>query len=99
MGKKPSSPEIVKVEQHGAYLLFHYSDRQVERRLRKNYPSDLLGAAEQRARETGSVVAKHRVVSELPAGVKKRAEHEQKVMRERVRRTSRERKEKKEENS
>jgi hypothetical protein len=91
MGKKPHGAEIVKVEGHGAYLLFHYSDRPVERRLRKHYPSDLLKAAEQRAKETDAVVAKHRVISELPTGVKKRAEHEKKVMREKTRRTNRKR--------
>jgi hypothetical protein len=91
MGKKPRGTEIVKVEQHGAYLLFHYSDRPVERRLRKHYPSDLLEAAEERARETGTVVAKHKVVQGLPTAAKERADHEKKVVRERTRRTSRKR--------
>ena len=91
MGKKPKGDETVKVEQHGAYLLFHYSERPPERRLRKHYSSDLLKAAQQRAKETGAVVAKHRVVSELPTGAKQRADHEKKVMRERARRTSRKR--------
>jgi hypothetical protein len=91
MGKKPSGTEIVKVEMHGAYLLFHYSDRPAERRLRKHYSSDLLEAAQQRAKETGTVVAKHRVVQGLATGAKERAAHEKKVLRERARRTSRKR--------
>ena len=91
MGKKPSGTEIVKVEKHGAYLLFHYSDRSAERRRRKHYSGDLLEAAQQRAKETGAVVAKHRVIQGLPTGVKERAAHETKVMRERARRTSRKR--------
>jgi len=48
-------------------------------------------AAQQRAKETGTVVAKHKVVQGLPTGVKERAAHEKKVMRERARRTSRKR--------
>ena len=91
MGKKPSGTEIVKVEMHGAYLLFHYSDRPAERRLRKHYSSDLLEAAQQRAKETGAVVATHKVMRELPTDAKKRADHEKKVIRERTRRTSRKR--------
>lgn len=92
MGKKPGGTEIIKVEMHGAHVLFHYSDRPAERRLRKHYSSDLLEAAQQRAKETGAVVAKHKVVQGLPTGIKERAAHEKKVMRERTRRTSRKRK-------
>lgn len=91
MGKKPSGTEIVKVERHGAYLVFHYSDRPTERRLRKHYSSDLLEAAQQRAKETGAVVAKHRVVRGLPTGTKKRLDHAKQVVRERTRRASRKR--------
>ena len=91
MGKKPRGTEIVKIERHGAYLLFHYSDCPTERRLRKHYSSDLLEAAQQRAKETGAVVAKHKVIRELPTDAKKRADHEKKVMRERTRRTRRKR--------
>ena len=91
MGKKPSGTEIVKIERHGAYLLFHYSDHPAERRLRKHYSSELLEAAQQRAKETGAVVAKHKVIRELPTDAKKRADHTKKVMRERTRRTRRKR--------
>jgi len=91
MGKKPRGSEIVKIERHGAYLLFHYSDRPTERRLRKHYSSDLVEAAQQRAKETGAGVAKHKVIRELPTDAKKRANHEKKVMRERTRRTRRKR--------
>ena len=89
MGKKPSGTEIVKIDRHGAYLLFHYSDRPAERRLRKHYSSELLEAAQQRAKETGVVFAKHKVIEGLPTDAKKRVDHEKKVMRERTRRTRR----------
>ena len=91
MGKKPSGAEIVKIERHGTYLLFHYSDRPAERRLRKHYSSDLLEAAQQRARETGVVVARHKVVKGLPTAAKERASNEKRVARERTRRASRKR--------